>query len=111
MSDSAPPPKPPPVVRLARLAWPANEWFPNGPSSAYTSIAEGTCFGFSLHSLDDLALAESMVIAAGLEHVLVDWIEDALGKKGVNPAFAPARARAAALIRVLDSHPELEQPK
>ena len=95
------------AVRLARLAFPG-KWLIAGAGIASSSVHGLFC----IYKLDDLALAEQRVVAAGLGDELVEHLErqfpdDCDGYR----CFATAEQRARALLALLDAHPELEKPQ
>lgn len=103
------------AVRLARLAFPG-KWLIAGAGIASSSVHGLFC----IYKLDDLALAEQRVVAAGLGYELADQIEKYTGIEldQQNPegysiwtVYATAEQRARALLALLDAHPELEKPQ
>lgn len=67
-------------------------------------------FGFAIGDLNQLALCEQRVIAAGLDAELVERLDEQ--SDGDDDAsyrcFSTAEQRARALLALLDAHPELE---
>lgn len=98
------------AVRLARLAFPG-KWLIAGAGIASSSVHGLFC----IYKLDDLALAEQRVVAAGLGREYHDAIRHAIvGPTRREPwpwecTTATAEQRARALLAVLDAHPELEK--
>lgn len=128
MRDPAPEPPPPAdtnktplAVRLARVVKPDNtmpfpwRWHGERVAKGYTDTRMGDYF--SIHRLNDLALVEAKVIAAGLEQeyaaaIRAVWLKDGLDFR------RPHRSRTCAvrtmkpeqitraLAAVLDANPE-----
>lgn len=97
------------AVRLARLAFPG-KWLIAGAGIASSSVHGLFC----IYKLDDLALAEQRVVAAGFGYELYECLLKVRGDthgKHYEQTYATAEQRARALLALLDAHPELEKPQ
>lgn len=100
----------PPAVRLARVARPQfPDWVEADEECARCLHRLVPNLIFDADSLDDLALAERRVCEGRPQHILADILEEICDRENINVAFAPASARAAALIAFLDANPKVEE--
>lgn len=115
------------AVRLARFAYPDGDWVDceteGGEAMDQQDSRVTRSRYFELCDLNNLAICEQRVAQSGLTSDLAVELVTLVGQtsKATDPQhdpyasfveaamFAPAEARARAILAVLDAHPELEK--